>query len=103
MESGSTLCSRLDASHFAKADFASRLVARKASRNAASSANDFSLASWLRSVIQPSPTASVIVLASAGLAKSSQRRGATPLVLLLKRSGNISAKSFTVLERNRAE
>jgi hypothetical protein len=30
---------------------------------------------------------------SAGFATSSQRRGETPLVLLLKRSGHISAKS----------
>ena len=39
--------------------------------------------------------ASVISAASGGLASSSQRRGVTPLVLLLKRSGNISAKSFS--------
>ena len=44
-------------------------------------------AAALRSVIQPSPIASVMTLASAGLASSSQRRGVTPLVLLLKRSG----------------
>ena len=34
---------------------------------------------------------------------SSQRRGVTPLVLLLKRSGNISASSFTVVVRNSFE
>ena len=39
--------------------------------------------------------------ASAGLASSSQRRGVTPLVLLLKRSGNISARSLTVVVRSR--
>ena len=38
--------------------------------------------------------------ASAGLASSSQRRGVTPLVLLLKRSGNISARSRTVVVRS---
>ena len=38
--------------------------------------------------------ASVMVPASAGFASSSQRRGVTPLVLLLKRSGNISARSL---------
>ena len=48
-------------------------------------------------MIQPSPMASVIVRASAGLASSSQRRGVTPLVLLLNRSGNISARSVTVV------
>ena len=47
--------------------------------------------------------ASVIVPASAGLASSSQRRGVTPLVLLLKRSGNISAKSLTVVVRSSSE
>ena len=41
--------------------------------------------------------ASVIVPASGGFASNSQRRGVTPLVLLLKRSGNISAKSLTVV------
>ena len=48
-----------------------------------------------RSVTQPSPIASVISRARSGLASSSQRRGVTPLVLLLNRSGNISAKSAT--------
>ena len=41
--------------------------------------------------------ASVTVRASAGFASSSQRRGVTPLVLLLKRSGKISARSLTVV------
>ena len=41
--------------------------------------------------------------ASAGLASSSQRRGVTPLVLLLKRSGNISARSLTVVVRSSSE
>ena len=48
-----------------------------------------------KSVIQPSPIASVMSAGQAGFASSSQRRGVTPLVLLLKRSGNISAKSLT--------
>src|SRR2546430_1853440 len=47
--------------------------------------------------------ASVIVWASAGLASSSQRRGVTPFVLLLKRSGNISARSLTVIVRSSLE
>ena len=47
--------------------------------------------------------ASVIVRASAGFAISNQRRGVTPLVLLLKRSGKISAKSLTVTVRNNLE
>jgi hypothetical protein len=53
--------------------------------------------------IQPSPMASVMVPASAGLASRSQRRGVTPLVLLLKRSGNISARSRTVTVRRSSE
>ena len=60
-------------------------------------------AAALRSVIQPSPIASVIAPASAGFASSSQRRGVTPLVLLLKRSGNISARSLTVVVRSSSE
>ena len=36
----------------------------------------------------------VIASANKGFAASSQRRGVTPLVLLLNRSGNISLKSF---------
>ena len=44
--------------------------------------------------------ASVIVRASGGFASISQRRGVTPFVLLLKRSGNISARSLTVVVRS---
>ena len=40
---------------------------------------------------------------SAGLACCSQRRGVTPLVLLLNRSGNISAKSRSTRVRNKSE
>ena len=77
--------------------------ARNASRKPGSPASGFSFVSSLRSVIQPSPIASVMALASPGLACSSHRRGVTPLVLLLKRSGNISARSFTVEVRNSFE
>ena len=47
--------------------------------------------------------ASVMTLASPGFAISSQRRGVTPLVLLLKRSGYISARSLTVIVRSSRE
>jgi len=47
--------------------------------------------------------ASAIVVASAGFANNSHRRGVTPLVLLLKRSGNISARSLTVIVRSNSE
>ena len=72
-------------------------------RKPLSSANGLSLLNWARSVIQPSPMAAVIVLARAGFASSNQRRGVTPLVLLLKRSGNISARSLTVTVRSSFE
>ncbi len=38
-----------------------------------------------------------------GLASRSQRRGVTPLVLLLNRSGKISARSETTVVRNSRE
>ena len=47
--------------------------------------------------------ASVIARESAGFDKCSQRRGVTPLVLLLNRSGNISARSLTVIVRSSSE
>ena len=101
--SGSTIWPDVDLSQSANCDLASRLALRNASRKALSSASGLSLLSWPRSVIQPSPIASVIVPASAGFASSSQRRGVTPLVLLLKRSGNISARSLTVVVRSSSE
>src|ERR1017187_621865 len=55
----------------------------------------FNFSNCARSVTQPSPMASVMTAAGDGLASNSQRRGLTPLVLLLKRSGNIAAKSGT--------
>ena len=66
-------------------------------------ASALSLPSWVRSAIHASPIASVMVLARAGLHSASQRRGVTPLVLLLNRSGKISAKSLTVVLRSRSE
>ncbi len=44
--------------------------------------------------------ASVISCESAGFASSNQRRGVTPFVLLLKRSGNSSSKSLNVVVRS---
>ena len=46
---------------------------------------------------------SVMSFDSAGFACCSQRRGVTPLVLLLNRSGNTSAKSRSTRVRNRSE
>ena len=101
--SGSTVRPEVALSQSANRALASRLALRTSSRKPWSSASGLSFRSWPRSVIQPSPMASVIVRASAGLASSSQRRGVTPLVLLLKRSGNISAKSLTVTVRSSSE
>src|SRR3989475_11354491 len=103
MVSGTTACREVVGSHGAKVDLAARFASRKALRKPRSSARGSSLASSPRSVIQPLPMASVMMRASAGFASSSQRRGVTPLVLLLKRSGNISARSLTVVERRSAE
>src|SRR3954471_24969888 len=103
MLSGSTVCPQVDCSQSENCDLASRLARRKSARKAASPASHFNPAISLKSVVQPSPIASEITLESAGLAISSQRRGVTPLVLLLKRSGNISAKSLTVVARSNCE
>jgi hypothetical protein len=54
-------------------------------------------------LIQASPIASVIMRASGGFAPISQRRGVTPFVLLLKRSGKISARSASVVVRSKSE
>ena len=77
------------------------LHARKASHSAVSLASGFSRLSWLKSVIQSFPDRpSVIASGQRRICPSSHRRGVTPLVLLLKRSGYISARSFTVVVRN---
>src|ERR1700722_16766821 len=101
--SGSTTFPDVDLSQLANCALASRFDLRKRSRALESSANDLSCLSRLRSVIQRSPITCVISLASAGLASRSQRRGVTPLVLLLNRSGNISARSLTVVVRSNLE
>ena len=69
----------------------------------ASSASGFSLRNWVRSEIQPRPMAPLMVRASGGLASNSQRRGATPFVLLLKRSGKIAARSATTVVLSKRE
>src|SRR6516225_4575929 len=97
MLSGSTVWPSAFLSQSAKRVLASRLADWNDLRNALSPASGLSLASCVRSVIQPSPIASVIVPESAGLHSRSQRRGVTQLVLLLNRSGKISARSFTVV------
>src|ERR1700746_2056773 len=103
MESGSTIAPEVDLSQSAKRSLACLLASRTALRNPTSSTSGRSLARSPSSVIQPSPIASVIHAARAGFADNSQRRGVTPLVLLLKRSGNISARSLTVFARNNLE
>src|SRR4029434_2387791 len=98
MVSGSTVCPDVDRSQFENDDLAERFAARNASRNARSSEYGLRSASSANTVIQPSPIASVMVVARAGFASSSHRRGVTPLVLLLKRSGNILLKSLPVVQ-----
>ncbi len=103
MVSGSTICPEVDLSQLANCALASRFDLRNTSRKLGSPANGLSLLSWVSSVVHRSPMTCVIARARAGLASSNQRRGVTPLVLLLKRSGNISARSLTVVARNSFE
>src|SRR4029434_8111 len=101
--SGSTVCPEDHRNQSANRHLAARLALRTASRRLLSPLSGFSLLRSLRFVIQLSPIASLITCDREGLASSSHRRGVTPLVLLLKRSGNISAKSLTVVLRNNSE
>jgi len=101
--SGSMTSPEADVSQAANRILASRLAFLNRSRKPESSARGRSLRSRSMSVTQPSPTVSVSSRARNGLAIKSQRRGVTPLVLLLKRSGNISAKSFNTLVRSKQE
>src|SRR4029453_2488190 len=101
--SGSTVSPDEDLSQFANSDLASRLAWRKPLRRSLLSANGLSLLNWLRSDTQLSPIASVIARANGGFDINSQRRGVTPFVLLLKRSGKISARSLTVVVRSSSE
>src|ERR1017187_8488152 len=64
-------------SHWMNRVFAWRFAWRTAAQNALSSASGFSFSNCARSVIQPSPMASVMTDASDGLASISQRRGVT--------------------------
>src|SRR3954452_21432713 len=101
--SGSTVWPDVALSQSEKRTFASRFAARNACRKTESRANGLRSRSWFKSVIQLSQIAAVITRARLGFDWSSQRRGVTPLVLLLKRSGNVSASSFTVVVRNNFE
>ena len=62
-------------------------MALNSCRNALSFAHGSSSLSRSRSVIHVSPMVLVMSPARSGLACTSQRRGVTPFVLLLKRSG----------------
>jgi len=101
--SGSAVWPDVSLSQSANRVLASRFAAWKALRKASEAANGLSAFNCSRSVVQPSPIASVIAWARAGFANSNQRLGVTPLVLLLKRSGNISAKCLTVNVRSSLE
>ena len=101
--SGSTTCPVADLSQPANRTLASRLALRIAARNALSPASGSSFCSWSRSVIQPSPMASVITAASGGFASRRKRRCVTPLVLLLNRAGKSAAKSGTTVRVSSSE
>ena len=102
--SGSTVCPEVHLSQSANCHLASRLALRNASRKPRSPASGLSLLE-LTEIGDPAVADGVgdRLRDSAGFASSSQRRGVTPLVLLLKRSGNISARSFTVVVRSSSE
>src|SRR5215831_12301441 len=103
MVSGLTVWPDVVFSQSTKCDLALRLAFRTVSRKGLSPARGLRRLSRLRSLIQASPIALVMAVARAEFARSNQRRGVTPLVLLLKRSGNISARSLTVVVRSRLE
>ena len=89
-------------SHSANCHFASRLASRKLAE-ALVPGQRLQLAQ-LTEIGDPAVADRIgYQFESAGLASSSQRRGVTPLVLLLNRSGNISARSLTVVLRSKSE
>ena len=98
--SGSTVWPDVGLSQSANCALASRLALRKASRKPLSSASGLSLRSWPRSVIQPSPMASVIASGErrVGQQQPAPRRDAVGLVVeaLGKHLGE-------VLDRRRAQ
>ncbi len=73
------------------------LMARQSFLKTASSAQDSSFLNSLACVTQSAPMVFVIKPLNLGLAKSINRRGVTPLVLLLNRPGQSSWKSFSTL------
>ena len=103
IESGSTASPVADRSQSANRPLATRFAARNFRRNAGSSASGTTSWSRARSVTQPSPTASVNRDERPGLARSSQRRGVTPFVLLLNRAGNSPARSLSTVSRSSRE
>src|SRR6266436_794112 len=99
--SGSTTTPAVALSQSANRAFAARFAFRNSPRNARSAASGRRPRSWPWSTIQLSPIACEIASASAGFASRSHLRGVTPFVLLLNRSGKISARSLTVVVRSR--
>src|SRR3974390_509224 len=93
--SGLTSCPEVDFNQSANRALASRFDSKNARRKALSSASGRNALSSLSWVIHPSPMALEITLASLGLDCRSHRRGVTPLVLLLNRSGYISPQLLT--------
>src|SRR5438093_365278 len=93
IDSGSTATSVRSIVNLARASLFRLFTASSRSRSEPSSTNSSRRRSSLRSRIQPSPIALVIRWASGRFACRSQRRGVTPFVLLLNRSGQSLAKS----------
>ncbi len=90
MEDGSTTTPVVSRTSSASATLFWCRAACHCSRKPASSAYGSSARSCARSEIQPSPIASDTSRVRRGLDSASQRRGVTPLVMLVNFSGHIS-------------
>ena len=75
----------------------------KSRRNSALSASGLSDCNWSRSSRHAGPMRASSSAARPGLACASQRRGVTPLVILVKRSGHNAAKSAKMVCTKRLE
>ena len=87
----------------ARRSLLARLTAANFCWNAGSSACARRPLSWSRSSRQPVPSVSSSSADRPGLASDSQRRGVTPLVMLVKRSGHMLAKSAKMVCTSRSE
>ncbi len=100
MACGSMSISRCRDNIAASRNLFSRLMRATASWKSRSSVAGSSRSSSSSRVTQPVPMRRVISAASGGLHCSSQRRGVTPFVWFVNRSGHIAAKSASTCSRS---